>query len=150
MTIPPLPKSRLLGSLTEYGSSIFDPLKADYVRSCFVPWCITLIPFEFIIAACISKYSSIFFIKNTRCSSDYTCLPTRKEGFSVPSSMVHWPSASPETILYSVIINNLWLSTKSYTALSNTNGINIYMIFLLTPLAMICRPLCGLRHDHRC
>ena len=42
MTIPPLPKSRLLGSLTEYGSSIFDPLKADYVRSCLDPICITL------------------------------------------------------------------------------------------------------------
>ena len=42
MTIPPLPKSQLLGSLTEYGRSIFDPLKVDYVRSCLDPFCITL------------------------------------------------------------------------------------------------------------
>src|SRR5680860_1634061 len=45
------------------------------------------------------------FVENTRQNSGYACQPTRKEGFSVPSSMVHRPSVSSETILYSVILD---------------------------------------------
>src|SRR5665811_15231 len=37
-------------------------------------------------------------IENTRQNPCYACQPTRKEGFSVPSSMVHRPSVSSRTI----------------------------------------------------